>query len=66
MPPSLFLRQFGTNSVHGAIHTTKTFYALSKKVFEDALRGNPGKGTKATQPAQGMTTGFVPEVFIQN
>ena len=36
--------------MHGAIHTTKTFYALSKKVFEDALCGGPGKGTKAAQP----------------
>jgi len=57
MPSALFLRQFGTNSVHGALHTTKTFYALSKKVFEDALRGGPGKETKARPMTKEMTAG---------
>ena len=34
VPLALFLRQFGTNSVHGANHTDKPFYALSKKFIE--------------------------------
>ena len=39
--PALFLRQFGTNSVYGRNHAGKTFYALSKKVYESPLRGGP-------------------------
>ena len=40
------LRQFGTNSVHGADHADKTFYTLSKKFI-----GTPCAVTSTTRTA---------------
>ena len=49
--------------MYGTIHTTKTFYALTKKVFEDALRGGPGKGIKVARPTKGNDNRVSPGGF---
>ena len=47
----LFLRQFGTNSVHEPNHAAKTFYALSKK-FAGTPARRPIKNYRSPSPLQ--------------